>query len=133
MFESFMASSGSSSPKPKLSQPPSLSLHSEPFLIPSGQPTRGERWNQAKLGHFDPHLDDKADGAGEIVSLRKDVYYQNVIFFIQHIEYLVTFRGANLVMANIANSLRSSALEWYTSELDDQKRERHHRDSSVDS
>ncbi len=36
-------------------------------------------------------------------------------------------------MANIANSLRSSALEWYTSELDDQKRERHHRDSSVDS
>ncbi len=35
ILESFMASNRSSSPKPKLLQPPLLSLHSEPFIIPS--------------------------------------------------------------------------------------------------
>ena len=75
IFEIFMASNRSFSPKPKLSQPPSLSLHSESFVIPSEQPTRGERWNQADLGYFDLHSDDKAHSAGEVVSVGKDVYY----------------------------------------------------------
>ena len=41
-----------------------------------------ERWNQADLGYFDPYLD-KAHGEGEIVSVRKDVYYKNVVLFVQ--------------------------------------------------
>ena len=116
-FESFMASNESSFLKPKLSQPPVLSLHSEPFVILAEKLTQGECWNQADLGYFDPHLDDKAYGAGEVVSVGKDVYYRNVVLFIQCIQNLVTFRGATLVKANIATSLRGSALKWYTSEL----------------
>ena len=111
MFESFIASNGSSSPKPKLSQPPPSSLHSEPFVLSSEQPTRLERWNQADLGYFDPHLDDKAHGAGEVVSVGKDVYYRNVVLFTQRIQNLVTFKGTTLVKANIATSLYGSALE----------------------
>ncbi len=127
-----MASNGSFSPKRKLLQPPPLSLHSEPFVIPSEQPTRRERWNQANLGYFDPHLDDKAHDAGEVVSVGKDVYYRDVVMFTQRIQNLVTFRGATLFKANIATSLRGSALESYTSELNDQERERLYRDSGVD-
>ncbi len=119
MFESFMASNGSSSPKPTLLQPPLLSLHSEPFVIPSEQLTREERWNQADHGYLDPHFADKANGVGEVVSVWKDVYYRNVVLFTQHIQNRVTFRGATLVKANISTSLRGSSTEWYISELED--------------
>ena len=85
MFKGFVASNRSSSPKLKPSQPSPLSHHSEPFVIPSEQPTRGERWNQADLGYFDPHLDDKADGAREVVSVGMDVYYRNIFLFTQRI------------------------------------------------
>ncbi len=77
-----------------------------------------ERWNQADLGYFDPHLD-RVHEEGEIVSVGKDVYYRNVVLFVQRLQSLVTFRGAALVKTNIATSLRGSALEWYTSELSD--------------
>ena len=40
-----------------------------------------EKWNQANLGYFDPHLN-RAYGEGEIVLVRKDVYYRNVILFV---------------------------------------------------
>ena len=119
MFESFMASNGSSSPKPKLLQPPPSSLHFEFFVLSSKQPTRVERWNQTNLGYFDSHLDDKAYDAREVVLVGKDVYYHNVVLFIQCIQNLVTFKGTTLVKNNIAISLRGSALEWYTSELSD--------------
>ena len=76
-----------------------------------------KRWNQANLGYFDPHLDTKAHGEGEVVSVGKDVYYRNVVLFMQHIQNLVTFKGAALMKANIPISLRGSALKWYTSEL----------------
>ena len=77
-----------------------------------------ERRNQADLGYFDPHLD-RAHGEGEVVSVDKDVYYKNVVFFVLRLQSLVTFKGAALVKANVATSLWGSALEWYTSELSD--------------
>lgn len=43
-----------------------------------------ERWNQAELGYFDHHLD-REHGQGEIVSVRKNVYYRNVVLFVQHL------------------------------------------------
>lgn len=49
----------------------------------------------------------------------KDVYYRNVVLFIQRLQSHVTFKGAALVKANVATSLLGSALEWYTSELSD--------------
>lgn len=69
-----------------------------------------ERWNQANLGYFDLYLD-KAHGEGEIVLIEKDVYYRIVVLFMQHLQSLVTFRGAALVKTNIATSLQGSALE----------------------
>ncbi len=77
-----------------------------------------ERWNQVDLGYFDSHLD-RAHGEGGVVSLGKDVYYNNVVLYVQRLQSLVTFKGAALVKANVVTSLRGSALEWYTSELSD--------------
>ena len=75
-----------------------------------------ERLNQADLDYFNPHLD-MANDEGEIVLVGKNVYHRNVVFFVQRHQSLVTFRGAALVKANIASSLRGFALEWYTSKL----------------
>ena len=108
-----------------LRESPSATPPSDPDATPKSLPagdslpkTSIERWNQADLGYFDPYLD-RAYGEGEIVSVGKDVYYRNVVLFVQRLQSLVTFRGASLVKANIATSLRGSALEWYTSELSD--------------
>ena len=92
--------------------------------------TSTERWNQADLGYFDPHLN-RAHGEGEIISIGKDVYYRNVVLFVQRLQSLVTFRGVALVKANVATSLRDSALEWYTSELSDFNRDALNNDPGV--
>ena len=91
-----------------------------------------ERWNQADLGYFDPHFD-RAHGKGEIVLVRKNVYYRNVVFFMQRFQSLVTFRGAALVKANIATSLRGFPLKWYTSDLSDFDRDALNNDPGVKS
>ncbi len=91
-----------------------------------------KRWNQADLGYFDPHLD-RAHGEGEIVLVGKDVYYRNIVLFVQRLQSLVTFWGAALMKANIATSLRGSALEWYTSELSDFDRDAFNNNSGVKS
>lgn len=70
------------------------------------------------MGYFDPHLD-RAHGEDEIVSVGKDVYYKNVVLFVQRLQSLVTFCNTALVKANIATSLQGSALEWYISEFSD--------------
>lgn len=57
------------------------------------------------------------------MSVGKEVYYKNVVLFVQQIQSRLIFQGAGLVKANIATSLRGSALEWYTSELSDFDRE----------
>lgn len=41
-------------------------------------------WNQVDLGYFNSHFD-RAHGKGEIVSVRKDVYYRNVVLFVQRL------------------------------------------------
>lgn len=84
------------------------------------------------MGYFDPHLD-QIYGEGEIVLVEKDVYYRNVVLFVQCFQSLVIFQGAVFVKANIATSLRSSALEWYTSELSNFDRNTLNNDSGVKS
>ena len=91
-----------------------------------------ERWNQANLGYFDPYLD-KANGEGEVVLVDKDVYYRNVVLFVQRFQSLVTFKGAALVKANVATLLQGSALEWYTSELSNFDRDALNNDPGVKS
>ena len=99
--------------KESLSAAPPPDLNATSKALPDGDSlpkASTERWNQADLGYFDPHLD-RAHGEGEIVSVGKDVYYRNVVLFVQRFQSLVTFRGAAFVKANIATSLKSSALE----------------------
>ena len=91
-----------------------------------------QRWNQADLGYFNPHLD-RAHREGEIVSVGKDVYYRNVVLFLQRLQSFVIFRGASLVKANIATSLQGSALEWYISKLSDFDRDALNNDPGVKS
>lgn len=74
------------------------------------------RWNQADLGYCDLHLD-KIYRKSEIVLVRKDVYYKNVVFFIYCLQSLVIFQGAAFVKVNITTSLQYSILTCYTSEL----------------
>lgn len=80
IFASFMANNTPTAPNPTTSQQPDAQ---QP---PSQQPPiqepqaamfapRTERWNQADLGYFDPHLD-RSHGEGEIVSLGKEVYFR---------------------------------------------------------
>lgn len=85
--------------------------------------SKNKRWNQTKLGYFDPHFD-RAHGKGEVVSVEKEVYYRNVVLFMQRIQSLVTIQRISLVKANIAIFLRGSAFKWYTSELSDFDRDR---------
>lgn len=40
-----------------------------------------KRWNQADLGYFDSHFD-KTYGEGKIVSVGKNIYYRNIVFFV---------------------------------------------------
>ena len=91
-----------------------------------------ERWNQAGLGYFNPDLD-RAHGEGEIVSVGKDVYYRNVVLFVQCLQSLVTFRGVAFVKANIGTLLQGSALKWYISEPSDLDRDALNNDPSVKS
>lgn len=53
--------------------------------------TTTKRLNQVDLGYFDPHLD-KVYGEDEIVLVRKDVYYTNVMLFVQCLWSFVTFQ-----------------------------------------
>lgn len=78
MIEALMDSGLAISPKPKPSQYQSPSLGPDQVE----QQPRMERWNQADLGYFDPHLDEKAHGSGDVVLVSKNVYYQNLVLFV---------------------------------------------------
>lgn len=69
-----------------------------------------KNWNQIHLDYFNFCLD-KVYGKSEIVLVGKNLYYKNIVLFIQHFQSFVPFRSATLVKANIATLLQSSALE----------------------
>lgn len=47
----------------------------------------------------------------------KDVYYRNIMLFVQYFQSLVAFKRVAFIKVNIATSFQISPLEWYTSEL----------------
>lgn len=49
-----------------------------------------ERWNQANLGYFDPYLN-RVHRKDEIVLMGKDIYYRNVMLFVQRFQSFITF------------------------------------------
>lgn len=80
-----------------LREPLSATPPLDPDAIPKALPSSDsllkasiKRWNQADRGYFDPHLD-RAHEEDEIMSVEKDVYYRNVVFFIQCLKHLMTF------------------------------------------
>ena len=77
--------SPSATPPPNPDATPKALLGGDPLSKAST-----ERWNQADLGYFNLYLN-TAHGKNEIVLLGKNVYYKNVVFFIQRLQSLVTF------------------------------------------
>lgn len=67
------------------------------------------------------------------MSVEREVYYKNVVLFVQQIQGLVTFQEAGLVKANIVTCFHGSALVWYTSELRDFDRDALNNDPGVKS
>lgn len=63
-----------------------------------------ERWNQANLSYFDSYLN-RTYREDEIVSIGKDLYYSNIVFFMQCLQSFVIFRNIIFVKANIATFL----------------------------
>lgn len=53
------------------------------------------------------------------MSIRKKVYYRNLVLFVQQIQSFVIFRVVCLVKANISTFFRSSTLDFYSSKLSD--------------
>lgn len=63
-----------------------------------------KRCNEANLGYFDSYLN-KAYSKGEMILVGKDMYYQNMMLFVQHFRSFVTFKEAVLIKANVTISL----------------------------
>lgn len=102
--------------------PPNPNTSSKALSLMDLQSRAINRWNQSDLCYFNSHLD-KAHDESKIVSVGKDVYYRNIVLFVQRLHNLVTFKRISLVKTNITTSFWGFALEWYTSELSDFNRD----------
>lgn len=129
MIEKFLLVTKSSSATPQPDHDVTLKVHPSNDSLPK---TMTEWWNQVVLRYFDLYLD-KAHGESEIVLVAKDVYYRNVVLFVQCFQNLVPFWNAPFVKANIATYLWGSALEWYISELSDFNRDTLNNNSGMKS
>lgn len=87
MIKKFLLLRDSPSPTPLPDSDTTPKTHSGANSLPK---TTIERWNQADLGYFNPHLD-RAHGEDKIVLVGKDVYYRKSVLFVQRLQSLVTF------------------------------------------
>lgn len=76
-----------------------------------------KRQNQVNFGYFSFYLNTKVHNVNEIVLVRKNVYYRNILFFVQYIQNLVTFKAIFLIKANLPILLKKSVLKQYTFKL----------------
>ena len=70
------------------------------------------------MRYFDLYLN-LLHGEGGVVTIKRDVYYRNVIFFVQRVRDLVAFKDVDLVKVNLTILLHDAFLERYTPELDE--------------
>ena len=61
------------------------------------------------IGFFDPNLPTNY-GEGEVVLIRKKLYYRNIILFIKKIKDLATTKRYELIRANLNTYLRKITL-----------------------
>ena len=73
-------------------------------------------WKMNKISLFNPHLN-KSYEEGEIVTVEKNIYYQSIMLFIEHIWDMITIKRSQLVRTNLNICLCNTALVWYISEL----------------
>ena len=73
-------------------------------------------WKADKISLFNSHLN-KSHEEGEIVTVRKDIYYWSVMLFIECIWDMTTIKEAQLVRMNLNICLWEASLIWYISEL----------------
>lgn len=97
---------------------PNSDVFNKAFLSVNLLPRTTERWNQANFGYFNLYLN-KAHSESKIVLVRKEVYYRDIVLFVQYLQNLVIFKRIALVKANIAISFCVLALKWYILELSD--------------
>ncbi len=83
----------------------------------SGNPN----WNAKDIGFFDPHLD-KSYGEGDIVTQGSDVYYRNVMLFVERVKDLAAIKGPAIVRTNLNTCLRGDAQTWYIETLSNLER-----------
>ncbi len=97
-----------------------VSLHNLFDLDVVDSPTSGtdDKLVRAELGYFDLHLD-RCHVEGEIETIGRDLYYRNVILFVQRIQDLIAFESIELVKENFMTLLHWVSFEWYTSEFDE--------------
>ena len=75
-----------------------------------------DKWNSSDLSYFNLLLN-KSHDEEDVITLKKNVYYWNVILFVERIRNLANVKNFTIVRNNINTALRDSTLKWYTFEL----------------
>lgn len=69
---------------PPVSHAVSPSNQSDLEDVDSSAPSVDKKWVQAELRNLDPYLD-LSHGEVEVLTVGRDLYYLNVILFVQHV------------------------------------------------
>ena len=69
-------------------------------------------WKSEEIGFFDPHLD-VSYGVGDLVSVRKNIYYCDMHLFVAQVANIARICGSELVAQNLHICLCETALQWY--------------------
>ena len=105
-----------------------------PPPAPPAPPPLTSIWNPQKkllraedVGFFDPEFQAEQEHGkstpGPVVNAGKHAYYLDVFVFVDRLNELTRKHGENLVKDVIPSCLRGSALTWWTTEVDDSRKE----------
>ena len=74
------------------------------------------------MGYFDLYLD-LSHGEEEAVTVWRNVYYRNMILFVQRVRDPVAFKIVDAVKANLTTLFHGAFFEWYTLEVEESDRD----------
>ena len=85
--------------------------------------TRDKRkFSPEEIGYFNPYLDEKEYGAGDVVSKGNKIYYRSVHLFIDAFKYATLDLSSELVRRNLHKCLQGGAATWFIHLLTDDER-----------
>ena len=70
-------------------------------------------WKTEEIGYFWPDMEDDV----AIKQAGNAIYYKDVNVFVDRMRDIITYKGEDLVKANIQACLRGAALNWFTAQL----------------